>query len=66
MSAIPNRLVIYTKDVMNITGRKERTAQKLLAQIRLRYQKSKEDFITLIEFCAFTGLKEEQVMPFLK
>jgi hypothetical protein len=66
MNTIPNRLVIYTKDVMNITGRKERTAQKLLAQIRAHYQKSKEDFITLSEFCTFTGLKEEQVLPFLK
>ena len=66
MNAIPNRLVIYTKDVMNITGRKERTAQKLLANIRKRYNKSLTDFITVHEFCAYAGLKEEQVMPYLK
>ena len=64
--SIPNRLVIYTKDVMNITGRKERTAQKLLANIRKHCNKTDKDFITVQEFCAFTKLKEDQVLPYLK
>lgn len=62
---IPNRIVIYAKDIMNITGRKERAARKLLAKIKLKYNKGKGDFITVFEFCEFTGLKKENVNDFL-
>jgi hypothetical protein len=65
MQGIPPRIVIYTKDVMNITGRKERTARKLLSDIRKQYQKKNTDFVTVEEFCHFTGLKEEKIYPFL-
>jgi hypothetical protein len=65
MQGIPPRIVIYTKDVMNITGRKERTARRLLSLIRKHYSKKQNDFITVEEFCQFTGLKEEKIYPFL-
>lgn len=63
--AIPNRIVIYAKDVMNITGRKERAARHLLAQIRKKYKKEKGAFISIDEFCDFTGLRVERVSEFL-
>ena len=62
----PNRIVIYSKDVMNITGRSERGARRLLERIRLLNGKGKNDFVTVEEFCRYTGLKEEYVWPFLK
>jgi len=62
---IPKRIVIYAKDVMNITGRKERAARKLLAQIRKKYKKKRGDFVSIDEFCDFTGLKKESVSAFL-
>lgn len=62
---IPNRIVIYAKDIMNITGRKERAARKLLAQIRKKYKKKKGEFISVDEFCEFTTLKQESVREFL-
>jgi hypothetical protein len=62
---IPNRIVIYAKDVMNITGRKERAARKLLARIRKKYKKKKGDFISIKEFCEFTGIDKELVNAFL-
>ena len=62
---IPVRIVIYAKDVINITGRKERAAWKMLAQIRKKYNKEKGQFVTIYEFCEFTGIKEERVLPFL-
>lgn len=65
MQGIPPRIVIYAKDVMNITGRKERTARKLLSQIRKRHQKKPTEFITVEEFCSYTGIKEEKIWPFL-
>jgi len=62
---IPNRIIIYTKDVMNITGRKEQAAKKLLAQIRKKYNKKRGGFISIDEFCEFTMIKKEIVNPFL-
>jgi len=62
---IPVRIVIYAKDVINITGRKERAAWKMLAQIRKKYNKEKGQFVTIYEFCEYTGIKEERVLPFL-
>jgi hypothetical protein len=62
---IPNRTIVYAKDIMNITGRKERAARKLLARIRKKYKKKKGEFISVFEFCEFTGLKKEDVKSFL-
>ncbi len=44
-------MVIYAKDEMNITGRKERAARKFLAQIRKKYRKKRGEFISIDEFC---------------
>jgi len=57
--------VIYAKDIMNITGRKERAARKLLAQIRKKYKKKKGEFISIKEFSEFTGLDIDLVQVFL-
>ncbi len=65
MKTIPNRMVIYPKDVMNITGRRERTARKLLTRIRKKLNKEKNAFISLEEFCSFTGLKPDHVTQYL-
>jgi len=62
---IPNRIVIYAKDIMNITGRRERAARKLLAKIRKKYKKKRGEFISIDEFCEFTSLKKESVWEFL-
>ncbi|MCP9752431.1 hypothetical protein [Ferruginibacter sp. HRS2-29] len=62
---IPRRIVVYAKDVMNITGRKERAARKLLADIRKKYKKKKGDFISVKDFSNFTGLDETTIAPFL-
>lgn len=60
-----NRICIYSKDVERITGRKGRTARKLLNEIRKKLGKAKNDFVTISEFCDHTGLKEEEVKNFL-
>ncbi|MGN6292450.1 MAG: hypothetical protein ACTHMV_06850 [Chitinophagaceae bacterium] len=62
---IPNRIVIYAKDIMNITGRKERAARALLAAIKKKFKKKKGEFVSVDEFCEFTGLKKESVSEFL-
>jgi hypothetical protein len=65
MNPIPNRIVIYPKDVMNITGRRERAARLLLTRIRKKLRKKRSEFITLEDFCGYTGLKPEHVTNFL-
>ena len=66
MKVIPNRIVIYSKDIQNITGRSERTASKLLTVLRKKFNKKRGDFISIEEFCEHTGIKEEQVNKFLQ
>jgi len=63
---IPLRVVLYPKDVENITGRSDRTARKLLQKIRLALGKSPDEFVTVKEFCTFYGIEEELVKDFLK
>jgi len=62
---VPNRIVIYARDVENITGRRERAARELLRRIREANGKRAGQFVSLAEFCVFTGLKEEDVKRFL-
>ncbi len=63
---VPVRIVIYAKDVINITGRKERSAWKLLAQIRKKYNKEKGQFVTVKEFSEYTGIEEESIYCYLR
>jgi hypothetical protein len=63
---MPTRIVIHPKDVENITGRRDRTARKILQKIRIALGKSKEQFVTVKEFCAFYGLEETHVNEFLE
>jgi len=59
------RIVIYPKDVMSITGRSEKYSRNLLKQIRHKLDKEKHQFVTVYEFCQFTGMEAEQVQPLL-
>lgn len=65
MRALHTRIVVYSKDVENITGRRPRTAQAILQRIRKYYNKEKFEYITIQEFCEFMGMSEEVVKDFL-
>jgi hypothetical protein len=65
MNVIPNRIVIYTKDVSNITGLRPRAARKLLYLIRQKLGKDRTAFITVQEFSHHTGINEEVIQAFL-
>ncbi|HEY4786495.1 MAG TPA: hypothetical protein VIH57_10620 [Bacteroidales bacterium] len=60
-----NRIIIYPKDVQRITGKSERYGRALLKQIKNKLDKEDYQFVTVDEFCQFTGIKPEQVEPFL-
>lgn len=62
---IPNRGVVYPKDVENITGRKPRAARKLLLAVKAAFQKNSKQFVTVYEFSVYTGIDEEIVRDYL-
>ncbi len=59
------RICIYPKDIQRITGRSERYGRALIAKIKEKYEKEEHQFVSVEEFCRYTGLKTEQVYPFI-
>ena len=57
---------MYAKDIMIINGRGERTARRIIAAIRKKYNKPGNAVISTDEFCHFTGLSEEKVSAYLQ
>ncbi len=55
------RICIYPKDIMRVTGKSERYCRKLLEMMKVKYSKNEHQFVSVEEFCEFTGLKIEQV-----
>jgi hypothetical protein len=62
---ILKRIVIYAKDIENITGRKEKAARQLMKKMRNHFGKKPGSMITVREFCKYTGLSVEEVTAFL-
>ena len=60
-----NRIIIYPKDVQRITGKSDRYGRLLLNKIRQQFSKEPHQFVSVEEFCQFTGLAPEQVTRFL-
>ena len=65
MNTVPHRVVIYAKDVCNITGLRPRAARKLLRLLRQKLGKEPTAFITVQDFSGFTGIAAEVVQTFL-
>ncbi len=65
MKTETNRLVIYPKDVQRITGKSERWGRILLLKVMQKFGKEEHQLVSVEEFCLYTGLKMEQVTPFL-
>ena len=56
-----NRICIYPKDIQVLTGKSERYARKVVAQIRRHYSKEKNQLLTIKEFCDYMGLEINEV-----
>jgi hypothetical protein len=65
MKTHTTRLCVYPKDVQRITGKSERYGRTLLIKIRETFNKQDHQFISIEEFCLYTGLKMDQVQPLL-
>ncbi len=62
MKTETTRLCVYPKDVQRITGKSERWGRMLLLKIRTAIKKDDHQFVTIKEFCAYTGFSVEDVM----
>lgn len=58
---IPKRIVLYPRDVENLTGRKGRTARAILQKVREYFGKPKNTPVTVREYCSFMYLDETEV-----
>ena len=65
MKSGQTRLCIYPKDVQRITGQSERYGRMLLQKIKLYFEKEEHQFVTVEEFCKYTGFKKDDVVLFL-
>lgn len=60
-----NRIIIDPKDIQRITGRSERYGRILLKRIKGHLKKDDHQFVSIEEFCSYTGLNIEQVTKYL-
>ena len=60
------RIVIYTKDIMVITGKSERYSRIILNKIRVQLNKKEHQLITLKEFSDYIGIPVEDIENTLK
>ena len=65
MKTLQARLCIFPKDVQRITGKSERYGRMLLQKIKAHLKKEEHQFITIEEFCQYTGINKEIIIPYL-
>jgi len=66
MKKLNQRLCIYPKDIVKITGKSERFSRQLIARLRIHLGKPEHQFITIEEFCNYCGLDLEKVKEIIK
>ncbi|SKB73235.1 hypothetical protein SAMN05660477_00882 [Soonwooa buanensis] len=55
------RICIYAKDIQRITGKSYRQSTRLVHKIKAELNKQPSEYLTIEEFCAYTGIKYEQL-----
>lgn len=60
------RVVIYPKDIMIVTGRSERYSRNLLNKIKTNINKAKHQPLTIEEFCQYMGFDSSEIKINLK
>lgn len=61
MKSTLHRVCIYPKDIQLITGKSYRQSARLLQKIKKELNKLDNEFLTINEFCNYTGINYEQV-----
>ena len=60
------RICIYPADVQELTGRSENYSRALIRKIKRHLGKEKYQFVTIEEFCAYSGLSFDLVKTVIK
>ncbi len=61
-----NRLCIYPKDIMIITGRSDKYGRNLIKKIKAHFNKQQHQVVSIEEFCQYMGLQLELVVKQLR
>ena len=62
MNTNTTRMIMCTKDIMNITGKGNRTARKIGTAIK---RKNNTPYVTVETFCRYMGLDEKKILASL-
>ncbi len=65
MSIKTERVCIYPKDIQRITGKSEKSGQRLLQRIRKQLGKQEHQFITSEEFANYSGISLDVIQEYL-
>ncbi len=65
MSIKTDRVCIYPKDIQRITGKSEKSGQRLLKRIRVQLGKEDHQFVTADEFASYTGISLDLILEYL-
>jgi ribose 5-phosphate isomerase RpiB len=60
------RLCIYPKDIMIITGRSDKYGRTLIKKIKEHLNKQQHQVVSVEEFCQYMGLQLETVVKQLR
>jgi hypothetical protein len=63
---VPDRMVVYIRDIRNITGKSRSSAQRMLQHVRIEHNKLPRELVSIQEFCATYGLNFEDVKDYFK
>lgn len=60
------QVVIYPKEAASITGNSYEAGKRLLQRIRTKLGKDARAYVSVGEFCQYTGLPEQEVSAALQ
>lgn len=66
MKGSPHRIIFYTADLKQITGKSDRTCQRMMQLMRDFFALRPHQQVTVYHACEFLGLTMEQMLPFIK
>ncbi len=61
MKTVIKRVCIYPKDIQRITGKSYRQSTRLMQKIKRDLNKLDNEFLTIDEFCTYSGIKYEKL-----
>ncbi len=60
------QVVIYPKQAATLTGHSYDATKRLFQRIRVKFDKPARSFISIGEFCSYTGLPQNEVAAALQ